>query len=326
MRVLVTGGAGYIGSAVTDRLLRDRHSVTVIDNLSRGRRDAVPALAEFVQADIGDTGALGRVFHGCAFDAVMHFAGFIEAGESMLLPEIYFDNNATRTLTLLRAVAQHRVPRFIFSSTAAVYGEPGHIPIDEDAPLQPESPYGESKLMVERMLHWFHKIFGLRYACLRYFNTSGAIHGHGEAHRPETHLIPLVLQAALGQTESISIYGADYPTQDGTCVRDYLHLEDLITAHLLAMDALSERSRLICNVGTGQGYSVRQVIDAARRISGREIPVVEAPRRPGDPAVLIANPEKIKRELGWRPQFSDIDTIIRSAWEWQSANLSAHAG
>ena len=340
MRVLVTGGAGYIGGVVADRLLRDRHSVTVLDNLSKGRQLAVPAQAEFVLADTGDAPALDRIFDAGRFDAVMHFAAFIEAGESMLSPELYFDNNSAKTLTLLHAMLRHRVSRLVFSSTAAVYGDPTRLPVAEDNPLEPTNPYGESKLIVERMLAWFHAAHSLRYASLRYFNAAGATADRGEMHCPETHLIPLVLQAALGQRDAISIYGTDYPTKDGTCIRDYIHIDDLATAHLLALDALAETgtkahtkahtnaqirskaSPLIFNLGSGSGFSVREIIDVAGRVTGRKIPVVEAPRRPGDSAVLIASSEKIKRELGWRPQHSDIEAIVRSAWEWHRLHTS----
>jgi len=327
MRVLVTGGAGYIGSVVADRLLRDGHAVTVLDNLSKGAKQAVPSQADFVLANTGDEPALDRIFQSGRFDAVMHFAAFIEAGESMLSPELYFDNNSAKTLTLLRAMLRHQVLRLVFSSTAAVYGDPTRLPIVEDDPLAPTNPYGESKLMVERMLAWFHKAHGLGYASLRYFNAAGATRDRGEMHRPETHLIPLVLQAALGQREAISIYGIDYPTKDGTCIRDYIHIDDLATAHLLALDALAqtqthrEDSQLIFNLGSGSGFSVREIIDVAGRVTGRKIPVVEAPRRPGDSAVLIASSEKIKRVLGWQPRHSDIEAILRSAWEWHSSHL-----
>jgi len=316
MRVLVTGGAGYIGSVVADRLLRAGHSVTVLDNLSKGHREAVPAQAEFILADTGDQATIDRAFEQGRFDAVMHFAAYIEAGESVLCPEKYFDNNSARTLNLLQAVLKRRVPRFVLSSTAAVYGEPRRIPIMEDDPLEPTNAYGESKLIVERMLAWFHRLHGLRYASLRYFNAAGATAERGEAHNPETHLIPLVLQVPLGQREAISIFGTDYPTKDGTCIRDYIHVDDLATAHLLALDGLEEHPQLICNLGSGNGFSVREVIEIARKVTGHEIPAVEAPRRAGDPAVLVASSEKIRRVLGWAPQQSDIESIIRSAWEW----------
>jgi UDP-glucose 4-epimerase len=316
MRVLVTGGAGYIGSVVAERLLRDGHAVTVLDNLSKGHREAVPAQANFVLADTGDQTALASVFEQGRFDAVMHFAAFIEAGESVLCPEKYFDNNSARALSLLQAVLKYHVPRFVLSSTAAVYGEPRRIPIMEDDPLEPTNTYGESKLIVERMLAWFHRVHGLRYASLRYFNAAGATAERGEAHHPETHLIPLVLQVPLGKRQAVSIFGTDYPTKDGTCIRDFIHVDDLATAHLLALDGLKEHSQLICNLGSGSGFSVREVIEIARKVTGHEIPAVEAPRRAGDPAVLVASSEKIRRVLGWEPRRSDIESIIRSAWEW----------
>ncbi len=326
MRVLVTGGAGYIGSVVADRLLQSGHSVTVLDNLSKGKKQAVPAAAEFVLADTGDAQILDSIFQAGRFDAVMHFAAFIEAGESMISPEIFFENNSARSLTLLRAVLKHKVPRFVFSSTAAVYGEPRQIPITEDDPLDPTNAYGESKLVVERMLAWFHRSHGLRYASLRYFNAAGGTRDRGEAHRPETHLIPLVLQVALGQRKSIAIYGTDYPTKDGTCVRDYIHIEDLATAHLLALDGLAEHEQLICNLGSGSGFSVRDIIEIARKVTGKAIPAIEEPRRPGDPAVLVASSEKIKRVLGWNPQHSDVEAIVRSAWEWHQSHPRGYAG
>jgi UDP-glucose 4-epimerase len=326
MRVLVTGGAGYIGSVVADRLLQIGHSVTVLDNLSKGKTRAVPSAADFVRADTGDAQILDGIFQAGHFDAVMHFAAFIEAGESMQSPEIYFDNNSAKSLTLLRAVLKHKVPRFVFSSTAAVYGEPRRIPITEDDPLEPTNAYGESKLMVERMLSWFQRCHGLRYASLRYFNAAGGNRDRGENHNPETHLIPLVLQVALGQREAISTYGTDYPTKDGTCVRDYIHIDDLATAHLLALDGLAEHEQLICNLGSGSGFSVREIIDIARRVTGRDIPAIEAPRRAGDPAVLVASSEKIKRVLGWNPQHSDVEAIVRSAWEWHKSHPKGYEG
>ncbi len=246
----------------------------------------------------------------------MHFAASIEAGESVIYPEKFFDNNCARTLTLLQAVLKYRVPRFVLSSTAAVYGEPQRTPITEDHPLEPTNAYGESKLIVERMLLWFHRVHGLRYASLRYFNAAGATAERGENHNPETHLIPLILQVPLGKRPAISIFGTDYPTKDGTCIRDYIHVDDLATAHLLALDGLEEHPQLICNLGSGNGFSVREVIEIARKVTGHAIPVVEAPRRGGDPAVLVASSEKIRQVLGWSPQQSDIESIVRSAWEW----------
>jgi UDP-glucose 4-epimerase len=246
----------------------------------------------------------------------MHFAALIEAGESMQRPEIYFRNNTAGTLTLLEAMLATGHDRLVFSSTAACYGEPVSTPILEDAKLEPTNAYGESKLLVEHMLRWFNRIHGFRYASLRYFNVAGAIEGYGEAHEPESHLIPLILDVALGRRKSIKIFGQDYPTRDGTCIRDYIHVKDLADAHLLALAALETKDRLIYNIGNGQGFTVREVIDSVRRVTGRPIPVEECPRREGDPAVLVASAEKIKRELGWEPQYADLDTIIASAWEW----------
>jgi UDP-glucose 4-epimerase len=320
MRILVTGGAGYIGGVVTDHLLRAGHTVTVLDNLIMGWREAVPAQAEFVQADMGDEAALDQLFSSHGFDAVMHFAALIEAGESVKRPEQYFENNSARTLTLLRVMLKHQVSRFVFSSTAAVYGEPQSVPIVEDHPLFPTNAYGESKLIVERILGWFHSAHGLRYASLRYFNASGATPSRGEAHRSESHLIPLILQVPLGQREAFSIFGTDYPTSDGTCVRDFIHVDDLAAAHLLALQGLETHETLICNLGSGSGFSVREIVAIARKVTGHDIPVMERPRRAGDPAVLIASSEKIRRVLGWNPQYSDVESIVASAWEWHRSH------
>jgi UDP-glucose 4-epimerase len=246
----------------------------------------------------------------------MHFAALIEAGESMKTPEVYFRNNTVGTLSLLESMLATGHNRLVFSSTAACYGEPVTTPILEDAKLEPTNAYGESKLLVEQMLAWFNRIHGLRYASLRYFNVAGAIAGYGEAHEPESHLIPLVLDVALGRRKSIKIFGKDYPTHDGTCIRDYIHVQDLADAHLLALAALKDRDRVIYHIGNGQGFTVREVIDSVHRVTGKEIPVEECERRAGDPAVLVAGSEKIKRELGWKPNFADLDKIIASAWLW----------
>lgn len=320
MRVLVVGGAGYIGSVVADRLVRDGHQVTVLDNLCMGWRESVPADAEFVNADMGDAEVLGPLFETGRFEAVMHFAAFIEAGESVKHPELYFENNASRTLTLLQAMLKHGVQCLVFSSTAAVYGEPQQVPIDEDHPLFPTNAYGESKLIVERMLGWLHSAHGLRYASLRYFNAAGANQERGEAHRTESHLIPLILQVPLGQRPSIAVFGRDYPTSDGTCVRDFIHIDDLATAHLLALKGLEQHPRLILNLGSGVGFSVSQVIEVARKITGHSIPVDERERRAGDPAILIASSERIRKTLGWNPQLSDIESIVQSAWNWHQSH------
>ena len=320
MRVLVTGGAGYIGSVVTDHLLRAGHTVTVLDNLIMGWREAVPAAAEFVHADTGDEAAIDSLFNSHQFDAVMHFAALIEAGESVKVPEQYFDNNSLRTLTLLRAMLRHQVRRFVFSSTAAVYGEPQIVPIPEDHPLAPTNAYGESKLIVEQMLAWFHRAHGFRYASLRYFNAAGATPARGEAHHSESHLIPLILQVPLGQREFISIFGSDYPTKDGTCVRDFIHIDDLASAHVLALQGLETNATLLCNLGSGSGFTVREIIDIARQVTGHPIPAREMSRRTGDPAVLIASSEKAQRLLGWKPQNSNVESIVQSAWEWHRSH------
>ena len=316
MNILVTGGAGYIGGTVARILVAGGHAVTIYDNLCHSQRSAVAPGAQFVEGDLADRALLEETLRAGQFEGVMHFAALIEAGESMQRPEIYFRNNTAGTLTLLEAMLANGHDRLVFSSTAACYGEPVSTPILEDAKLEPTNAYGESKLLVEQMLRWFNRIHGFRYASLRYFNVAGAIEGYGEAHEPESHLIPLVLDVALGRRQSIKIFGTDYPTPDGTCIRDYIHVRDLADAHLLALNALEKHDRVIYNIGNGQGFTVLEVIDSARRVTGWPIAVEECPRRPGDPAVLVASAEKIKRELGWRPQYADLDAIIASAWEW----------
>ncbi|MBI3682206.1 MAG: UDP-glucose 4-epimerase GalE [Acidobacteria bacterium] len=317
MKILVVGGAGYIGSAVTGQLLEAGHRTVLFDNLSRGHRAAIPADAELVIGDLGDADTLDRLFLSHRFDAVMHFAALIEAGESMQTPAVYFRNNTGNSIHLLEALIRHNVGRFLFSSTAALYGNPEYTPIDETHPLAPTNAYGESKLLVERMLDWLHRLNGLRYASLRYFNAAGAVSpDRGEDHRPESHLIPLTLRVALGQREQISIFGTDYPTPDGACVRDYIHVSDLASAHVLALDALAGHPKLIYNLGNGRGFSVREVIETARKVTGRPIPAAECPRRPGDSAVLVASSEKIRKELGWAPKHPSLEEIIGSAWEW----------
>ncbi len=281
----------------------------------------VPPGVAFVRGELSDRAALEKLLSS-GFDGVMHFAALIEAGESMVKPELYFRNNTASTLSLLEAMLATGVQRLVFSSTAAVYGEPDVIPIREDAPLQPTNPYGESKLLVEKILAWMYRVHGFRYASLRYFNVAGAVAGRGEAHEPETHLIPLVLDVALGRRDKIKIYGDDYPTSDGTCIRDYIHVEDLAQAHLLAFEALAANAPLIYNLGNGSGFSVREVIESARRVTGHPIPVEICPRRPGDPAVLIASSEKIGRELGWRPRHTNLDSIVASAWDWHQVRYA----
>jgi UDP-glucose 4-epimerase len=325
LKVLVTGGAGYIGSVVTSELIRRGHQVTVYDNLSHGFRAAVPKKTDLVVGDIADRTNLTRVITTCGIDAVMHFAAFIEAGESMKVPERYFRNNSANTLSLLEVMLETGVNKFVFSSTAALYGNPENIPIRETDTLKPTNTYGESKLLVERMLEWFHRIHGLQYASLRYFNAAGATEELGEAHQPESHLIPIILQVASGKRESIAIYGTDYPTPDGTCVRDYIHVLDLAQAHILALEAIDQQTQQIYNLGSGHGFSVREVIDTARRITGKTITAVESPRRPGDPAVLVASSEKIRQELGWQPQHTELDQIIDSAWRWHQKRPNGYS-
>ncbi|HVU46872.1 MAG TPA: UDP-glucose 4-epimerase GalE [Terracidiphilus sp.] len=328
MKILITGGAGYIGGTVAGLLLSKGHQPVIFDNLSHGRRELLPAGVEFIQGELGDRPAIESIFSAAAdkgqpFDAVLHFAALIEAGESMVYPERFFRNNTASTLALLEAMLACGPRRIVFSSTAAVYGEPESVPILEDARLKPTNAYGESKLLTEHMLAWFNRIHGLRYASLRYFNVAGAPEGpsgvvRGEAHQPETHLIPLVLDVAIGRRASIRIYGEDYPTPDGTCIRDYIHVSDLADAHMLALQALDKSDRLIFNLGNGQGFSVREVIESARRVTGHPIPAEIHPRRPGDPAVLVASSEKAIRELGWQPRYTRLDDIIRTAWLWHT--------
>jgi UDP-glucose 4-epimerase len=318
--VLVTGGAGYIGGVVTSQLLERGFEVVVLDNLSHGSRSSVPPNARFVQGDVADRVTLDHIFREQKINAVLHFAAFIEAGESMQVPEKYFRNNTANALVLLEAVLANAIPRFVFSSTAALYGNPERTPIEETDKLLPMNAYGESKLLVEQMLAWFHRVHGLRYASLRYFNAAGAAGNQGEDHHPESHLIPLALEVALGKRQQIAIYGADYPTPDGTCVRDYVHVSDLASAHLLALEALNEKSKLIYNLGNGRGFSVREVIETVRGVTGHSIPEAITERRPGDPAMLVASSKRIKPELKWRPDYPGLEAIVRSAWEWRRAH------
>jgi UDP-glucose 4-epimerase len=313
MRVLVTGGAGFIGASTAAALLRAGHEVVVVDDLSTGHRDAVPNEATFVRADVTDPAAIAPVVAE-GIDACVHFAALIEAGESMRIPERFFTVNTAGSARLLEVLLDHGVERFVLSSTAAVYGEPERSPIDEDDPLVPTNAYGESKLLVERMLAWHHRLHGLRTAALRYFNAAGATPGRGERHDPETHLIPLVLQVAAGQRDHISVFGTDYPTPDGTAVRDYVHVADLADAHVLALEALAERGQLTCNLGNGDGFSVREVIETARRVTGHAIPAVDAARRDGDPASLVAASRRAQELLGWQPRHRDLDRIVADAW------------
>ena len=319
MNIFITGGAGYIGSATADALLKAGHSVTVYDSLVTGHKEAVPAGATFIHASLEDSHGLAEALTRAKFDAVMHFAAFIEAGESMKKPGRFYQNNLVNSLHLIETAVSAGVKRFVLSSTAAVYRSSDE-PLSEDSPLGPTNVYGHTKLVIEQTLDWYHQIHGLRYAALRYFNACGALPGRGEAHQPESHLIPLVLRVPLGQRENINIYGTDYPTRDGTCIRDYIHIADLVTAHLLALDALGVRDRLVYNIGNGNGYSVREVIETAREVTGHEILVIESARRSGDPARLVASSEKIRRELNWEPRYPDLKDILSSAWEWHKSH------
>lgn len=316
VRVLVTGAAGYIGSVTATTLLARGHEVVAVDDLSAGRVDAVPIGVPLVVADVGNEHAMRRVVEHGGFDACVHFAASIEAGESMRRPEAFFANNTAATLRLLRSLVEGGVDRVVFSSTAAVYGDPVRVPIEEDDPTEPTNVYGESKLLVERALGWMARTRGLRYAALRYFNAAGGTPKRGETHDPETHLIPLVLAAAAGRRPDVTVFGTDYATTDGTAVRDYVHVLDLADAHARALEALDTAPALVCNLGNGAGFTVRQVIDVAREVTGRDIAVREGPRRPGDPAQLVASSDRARDVLGWRPAHADLHDIVGSAWEW----------
>ena len=316
MNILVTGGAGYIGSVVVAELLRDGHEVTVYDNLSKGHCGAITPGAEFVQADLKEQERLKLAIRQRNVEAVIHMAADSVVGESVTQPSKYYQNNLFAGLTLLDAMREEGVSRIVFSSTAAVYGEPTKQPIEENDPTHPTNPYGESKLAFERAMYWYAGAYGLRYVSLRYFNAAGATPRCGEWHDPETHLIPIVLQVAARMRPGVQIFGDDYPTRDGTCIRDYIHVVDLARAHVMALDVLEERSATY-NLGCGgQGYTVKEVIECAQDITGADISIQVGPRRDGDPAVLIASSEVIRREMGWSPQYQDLETIVRSAWTW----------
>jgi UDP-glucose 4-epimerase len=325
MRVLVTGGAGYIGSVVVEELIKDGHEVVVYDSLYKGHRGAVAPEAKFVEADLTETEKLSRTLAEEGVEAVIHMAADSLVGESVENPSKYYRNNVLAGLALLDAMRAADVKRIVFSSTAAVYGEPEKQPIEETDPTRPTNPYGETKLAFEQALKWYDAAYGLRSASLRYFNAAGATARCGESHNPETHLIPIVLQAAVGRREAVEIYGDDYPTRDGTCVRDYIHVVDLARAHIMALDVLEEGSR-IYNLGCGgNGYTVREVIETTRDVTGRDIPLRTAARRPGDPAVLVASSDKIRRELGWQPSMQDLRAIVESAWNWMQSHPRGYA-
>lgn len=316
MRILVTGGAGYIGSILTEELLRDGHQVVVYDNLLKGHRAGVPEEAIFVQGDLRENKKLIDLFRTHKTEAVIHMAALSLVGESVMAPRDYYENNMTAGLSLLNAMCDTGVLKIVFSSTAAVYGEPKKQPIEEDDSTNPTNPYGETKLAFEHALYWYSHAYNLRYASLRYFNAAGASERNGEHHDPETHLIPIVLQVAAGRRRHVEIFGDDYPTRDGTCIRDYIHVLDLARAHILSLNILEEKNA-IYNLGCGgDGYSVREVIETSRAVTGKDIPVKVIARRAGDPSVLIASSEKITRELSWAPQMQTLPGIIGSAWSW----------
>lgn len=326
MRILVTGGAGYIGSVTAAELLARGHDVVVLDDLRTGHRAAVPDGAPFVLADVADEGAVGAALdaHGC--EAVVHFAASSLVGESMERPLAYFGNNTGGTLSLLTTALERGVRGFVLSSTAALYGTPDAVPIPETAALRPESVYGESKYLIERMLRWLGETAGLGWTALRYFNAAGAAGGRGEDHRPESHLIPIVLQTALGARERVQVFGTDYDTPDGTAIRDYVHVADLARAHVLAVEALEPGRGAAYNVGTGRGFSVREVLGACREVTGLAVPSVDAPRRAGDPPRLVADAGAIRRALGWRPEVTELRDIVASAWDWHRAHPAGYEG
>jgi len=313
MKILVVGGAGYIGSVCSELLLNEGHEVAIFDNLTEGHRAAIDPRATFIEGDLSDRPAIAAALAKVHPDAVMHFAANALVGESMENPSKYFRNNVGNGLNLLDAMVEAGVARLVFSSTCAIFGPPDRLPIDETLPARPINPYGESKLAFEKILKWYDQIHGLRFVALRYFNAAGASEKFGEDHRLETHLIPNVLKVVLGQRAQVEIFGTDYETPDGTCIRDYIHILDLARAHILA---LGSKKSDFYNLGTGGGSSVREVIEIAGKVTGHKINVVEKPRRPGDPPRLIASSEKIQRELGWKPQFQSLDAIIESAWKW----------
>jgi len=325
LKILVTGGAGYIGSITAAELLAAGHEVVVFDNLYQGHREAVPPDAAFVTGDLRDADAVARLFQEyTGLDGIMHFASFTLVGESMQQPLKYLRDNLVAGANLLEQAVVHGVGRFILSSTANLFDDPEKMPIEPDERIVPGSPYGESKYFLERTLHWFERIHGLHYACLRYFNAAGDTPDRGEDHAPELHLIPVILEVARGKREKLTIFGGDYPTKDGTCVRDYIHVVDLAAAHILAMGALDRLGSRKYNLGNGAGFTNLEVVEAARRVTGRPIAYEIGPRRPGDPAVLVASSEKIRRELGWQPRYPTLDQIVGSAWEWHSRHPNGY--
>jgi len=324
MKIFVTGGAGYIGSVMVEQLIAEGDDVVVFDNLTRGHKAAVHPNAHLIVGDLLDRDSVDRALAQTKPDAVLHFASHSQVGESMEKPLLYLGDNVAAGRNLLEGMVKNGVKKFIFSSTAALFGHPEKIPISENERIAPDNPYGESKRMIESMLPWLDRIHGLRYACLRYFNAAGASAERGEDHTPETHLIPLVLQVALGQRKHVTVFGDDYPTRDGSCVRDYVHIADLAQAHILALRALDEGSR-VYNLGNGEGFSVKEVIETARQITGHPIPCVMGARRAGDPAELVASSEKIRKELGWKPAYPNLRDIMESAWKWHQTHPQGYS-
>jgi len=324
MNILITGGAGYIGSVVTEECVSAGHRTFVVDNLVKGHREMVHEDAVFFEADIADSAAMETILRDNRIDAVIHMAAYSLVGESMTDPSAYYHKNVVSGLSLLDAMKNCGVKRLIFSSTAAVYGEPEKQPITEDAAHTPTNTYGETKLAFEKMLKWFDKAYGIKYTSLRYFNAAGASERCGEMHDPETHLVPLLLDVAEGKSPKAKVFGDDYPTPDGTCIRDYIHVQDLAKAHVLALEKQGDESR-IYNLGSGGGYSVKEVVEMTAKVTGCDIPVEIVERRAGDPAVLVASSDRIHDELGWTPQRAELHTIIRTAWEWRQSHAKAHA-
>jgi UDP-glucose 4-epimerase len=325
MKILVTGGAGYVGAVAGEELLKAGHEVLVFDNFSQGHRQAIHPDARCIEGDLRDVGAIERAFRSNpGLDGVMHFAGNTLVGESMQQPELYLRDNLSTGINLMSAAVRHDVGRFILSSTANLFQHSRRMPIPDDEPVDPGSPYGESKHMLETALKWYERLHGLRFAALRYFNAAGATERAGEHHEPETHIIPLVLRVALGHADRFTIFGDDYPTPDGTCVRDYVHVVDLAQAHILALGALDGQS-CTYNLGNGQGFSIREVLDVARRVTGHPVPAAVGPRREGDPAILVASSQRIRDELGWKPRLPELGAIIGTAWEWAKVHPNGYS-